>query len=592
LLLPLPPLAAAALRDAQQLIAAGRLPEAAAAAKRARAAAPSHAAIPSGIAEALARKGLTKEALQQRFLACHLAPDDPVARRALADALPGADLTGASPAVQGQLAKLLWATDVSPLDIGPIVLSLLRPHPGFARLATPGGIELLLDEPECQALLAHPLWQALLARSLQTEPTLELLLTRLRQAALQRHTAATPGGLLAPGLEPLAALALQADLGANAWPERPEETAAVEALQTALEAEPPAALDASVLLLACYRPLPHWPLAAPAEGGLLRAAWERLIEEPRRRAGLGAALPALTPVADATSAAVRAQYEANPYPRWIATNLPRPQPLAEVIRRLFPWVPAAGLPARQPLQVLVAGCGTGEQAVRTARRFSDAEVLAVDLSRASLGHAALRASQMQLDNLVFAQADLLRLGGLGRSFDVIEAVGVLHHLADPLAGWRVLRGLLAPGGLMRIGLYSRLGRQPLAAARQLVGAGDGRPLTQQRLREARALLLQHAGDPAVRFTFSFFDAYDLDGLRDLLFHVQEQDVTLPQIGRWLGQLRLRFLGFELTDRAIRDGFRAAQPTPGAEQDLAAWDAYERANPGSFASMYRFWVQAL
>ncbi len=38
------------------------------------------------------------------------------------------------------------------------------------------------------------------------------------------------------------------------------------------------------------------------------------------------------------------------------------------------------------------------------------------------------------------------LGGLGRQFDLIECVGVLHHLGDPLAGWRVLVSLLKPGG--------------------------------------------------------------------------------------------------------------------------------------------------
>jgi 2-polyprenyl-3-methyl-5-hydroxy-6-metoxy-1,4-benzoquinol methylase len=49
-----------------------------------------------------------------------------------------------------------------------------------------------------------------------------------------------------------------------------------------------------------------------------------------------------------------------------------------------------------------------------------------------------------LENIEFAQADILELGSLGRSFDIIESVGVLHHLHDPLEGWRVLLALRGP----------------------------------------------------------------------------------------------------------------------------------------------------
>ena len=64
----------------------------------------------------------------------------------------------------------------------------------------------------------------------------------------------------------------------------------------------------------------------------------------------------------------------------------------------------------------------------------------------------------------------MALGALGRSFDMIDSSGVLHHLADPFAGWRVLLSLLRPGGVMRLGLYSALGRRDVAAVRQFVAA--------------------------------------------------------------------------------------------------------------------------
>ena len=73
-------------------------------------------------------------------------------------------------------------------------------------------------------------------------------------------------------------------------------------------------------------------------------------------------------------------------------------------------------------------------------------MLAVDLSLSSLGYAQRKAREMGLSGIEFAQADLLELGATGRSFDVVECSGVLHHMADPFAGWRMLLSLLRPGG--------------------------------------------------------------------------------------------------------------------------------------------------
>src|SRR5262249_281791 len=64
----------------------------------------------------------------------------------------------------------------------------------------------------------------------------------------------------------------------------------------------------------------------------------------------------------------------------------------------------------------------------------------------------------------FAQADIMNLGSIGRRFDKIEVIGVLHHLVDPLAGWRILLSLLRPGGGMNVGLYSVAARKAIKTA--------------------------------------------------------------------------------------------------------------------------------
>ena len=85
-------------------------------------------------------------------------------------------------------------------------------------------------------------------------------------------------------------------------------------------------------------------------------------------------------------------------------------------------------------------------------------MLAIDLSRASLAYATAKTRALGLETIAYAQADIMRLGAIEQRFDLIESVGVLHHLADPYAGWRVLLSLLRPGGFMRIGLYSEIAR--------------------------------------------------------------------------------------------------------------------------------------
>tara|TARA_B100000787_G_scaffold93930_1_gene69343 strand:+ start:154 stop:381 length:228 start_codon:yes stop_codon:yes gene_type:complete len=61
-------------------------------------------------------------------------------------------------------------------------------------------------------------------------------------------------------------------------------------------------------------------------------------------------------------------------------------------------------------------------------------------------------------NIEYMQADILDLGNLDKKFDIVESSGVLHHMDDPMAGWKVLTDCLKPAGLMNLGLYSELAR--------------------------------------------------------------------------------------------------------------------------------------
>ena len=184
------------------------------------------------------------------------------------------------------------------------------------------------------------------------------------------------------------------------------------------------------------------------------------------------------------------------------------------------------------------------------------------------------------------QADILNLGNLGRQFDIVESAGVLHHMDDPVAGWRVLTDCLKPGGLMKIGLYSELARQNIVEIRQEISrAGIGS--SDVAMKSFRAKVMRSDQNHHKKILNSS-DFYSLSTLKDLLFHVQEHRFTIPQIQDCLSKLGLKFCGFE-SDKIVS---HFKQTNTGADDPykLDKWQAYEEANPSAFAGMYQFWCQ--
>jgi SAM-dependent methyltransferase len=315
-----------------------------------------------------------------------------------------------------------------------------------------------------------------------------------------------------------------------------------------------------------YRPL-HSRAKPQGAGEAFERMWRRLVEEPAVEAAL--AVPALTPVEDRVSRSVQAQYEVNPYPRWQRAPAAASYPLPHMLRSLFPHLDPARLAAPEAPNILVAGCGSGRHAAVTAQLHPLGRVLALDLSRASLAYAMRRCSELGLRNVRFAQADILQLGSLDERYDLIECSGVLHHMQDPMAGWRVLLSLLKPGGFMKLGLYSELGRRGIVAARRRV--------QELEVRAARERIFALPSGDVAREVTALRDFYSVSGARDLILHVQESRFTIPQLASAVAELGVEFLGFELPDRKIA-------------LSLEAWDAYETAHPQTFESMYQFWIR--
>jgi SAM-dependent methyltransferase len=262
-----------------------------------------------------------------------------------------------------------------------------------------------------------------------------------------------------------------------------------------------------------------------------------------------------------------------------------PISIDQYLREQFPTSAFSPLNKTERLNVLVAGCGTGQIAIASAQKYLGARVLAIDLSLNSLCYAKRSTPPDVASRIEYAQADILRLEGLERSFDVIDSSGVLHHLADPFEGWRILLTLLRPGGLMHVGLYSESGRRDVWAARKLI-AQRGFGSTADEIRRCRQELLETPLGSVTRFT----DFFTTSECRDLLFHVHEARLNIPALKGFITKHQLKFLGFEFnlpTAQRHRDRFASAG---WAWTDLDRWYTYETESPDIFSGMYQFWIQ--
>jgi SAM-dependent methyltransferase len=206
----------------------------------------------------------------------------------------------------------------------------------------------------------------------------------------------------------------------------------------------------------------------------------------------------------------------------------------------------------------------------------------------SLAYAKRKTIELGIGSIEYAQADLLKLGSLDRTFDIIESVGVLHHLENPFEGWEVLISLLRSNGLMKLGFYSELARRDIVRVRDLISkAGIGS--SPREIRDCRKHLLELKNLKDYGFTTSSSDFFSTSTFRDLLFHVQEHRMTLPVLANFCKDHNLNFLGFDI-DSSVKNSYTNRFSNDPSATNLYNWHIYEKENPDTFLGMYHFWIQ--
>lgn len=336
---------------------------------------------------------------------------------------------------------------------------------------------------------------------------------------------------------------------------------------------------ADVALLACYEPLHAVQgverLSRYSDAPCYRRLMDVQVEEPEQELALRCDIRAPISIENEVSLAVEAQYEESPYPRWatVGGNVSLPE---------------AVLSRARDKKILVAGCGTGREAIEAALIFPAAQVHAIDLSRTSLAYGLRKARWLAVQNLSFAQVDLLHLSTLGTTYDLIVCSGVLHHMDNPAAGLLSLVDVLRPGGILRIALYSTVGRAVITEARAWAKR-EGFPATKDGVRAFRVAIMGRPEDDVVRKKLTgSYDFYSTSGCRDLVFHAHERTFTLIEVAAMAAALDLKIMKVDsqpVNLLAFRERFGIEADTT----DLSKWHTLEQARPSMFSSLFSLWL---
>jgi SAM-dependent methyltransferase len=559
---------------------------------------PTYATARFNLARALRETGEVDAALTQFSKLLQGRPEDGRALAEVIETLIGAVFRKPSVVARRLFLDLFQRRDVDLQRLSLPAIRLLMTNKRLtsafeaAARAYPNGVP---DRGVLSRDLADPLLIAVLLWTIPPSRKIEQWATVARKVLLD---AAIAGRMIA--IDPDLAWALAAHFQATEHAAPTPAGATDQAMEIAQGGSGDGDSDLKIAIAAMFLSLGALPAARGSwrdrastskDNSPMRLAFKRAIEHPEIEAEIARDLESLTEIEDQTSRSVRAQYEANPYPKWLSTDRPStPLTLGERLEGRFPVSEAVDMDLARP-RILVAGCGTGRHAITTAARYKDSTVLAIDISAASLAYASRRARELEQTNISFARGDILGLSVLKDRFDLVECSGVLHHMADPVAGWRVLRGLLKPGGIMRIGLYSARARRRWETLRDPIPGAMDPFEAATLLRSRRGALLSNPPAGPESIVLQIADFYSLSGCRDLLYHTSEIQFSPPEIAAALEALDLDFLGFDALSEESSRSYRDRFPQPGAAQDLAKWDAFEADNPDTFMAMYQFWCQA-
>lgn len=195
-------------------------------------------------------------------------------------------------------------------------------------------------------------------------------------------------------------------------------------------------------------------------------------------------------------------------------------------------------------RIWVAGCGTN-QALFTALRFQNGQVLGSDLSTESLAVCGANASSLGVSNLELRRESINQVSYTGL-FDYVICTGVIHHNADPLEPLLRLAQALKPEGILELMVYNQFHRILSSAFQNAIWTLLGKPVKPnlaQELPIGRRLAETFRWENLMSHFLASTKKMSDTAFADLLLQPVEHSFSVESLARTARQCGLEMLTF-------------------------------------------------
>lgn len=396
----------------------------------------------------------------------------------------------------------------------------------------------------------------------------------------------------------LSALCIQCDYNGYIWEVTDKEKKEIQNVEEKIIEDLKLTNDINikeVLIYACYKPLLNNTSLVNYLSKKFKDTDEinyevvqSLILEPLSLRENNDHIKSFNKVKDKTSLKVMNMYKEHPYPKWKGIYYIPSE--INVHQRYYDRDLTEKNDSNIPKEILIAGCGTGQELVTVSKIYSNSNITAIDISLPSLSYAYKRAKDNDVNNFQLIHMDLLELVNYKKKFDIINCSGVLHHMKDPELGLNALISCLKEDGYLNIGLYSRTARENITKLRKLIADNKLNNSQEEITKIRRSIILGYDGYESFNHLLNVRDFYSFNEMQDLLFHPRELVFNLEEIDEMLRRNNLEFIEFDNKYQKVKDVYNKNYPKDKKLRSVKNWIEFEDKYPLTFLGMYQFFAK--